>query len=70
MDKETTFQNISEENEMLKLEISKGFPHGGNKVGEEVVAEFEAAKAAELEAAKATEHEAVIGWIEHCCCGF
>ena len=59
MDKETTLQNISEENEILKLEISKGFPHGGNKVGEEVVAELEAAKAAEC--------EVVIGWIDHCC---
>ncbi|CAJ1956016.1 unnamed protein product [Sphenostylis stenocarpa] len=49
MDKETTLQNISEENEMLKLEISKRFAHGG-KVGEEFVAELEAAKAAEREA--------------------
>jgi len=50
MDKETTLQSISEENEMLKLEISKSFPHGGNKVGEEVAAELDAAKAAEREA--------------------
>ncbi|ESW22224.1 hypothetical protein PHAVU_005G137600 [Phaseolus vulgaris] len=49
MDKETTLQNISEENEMLKLEISKRFAHGG-KVGEEVAAELVAAKAAEREA--------------------
>ena len=62
MDKETTLQNIFEENETMKLEISKGFPHGGNKVGEEVVAE--------LEVAKPAEREAVIGWIDHCCCGF
>ncbi|TKY48492.1 Interactor of constitutive active ROPs 3 [Spatholobus suberectus] len=53
MDKETTLQSISEENEMLKLEISKRFAHGdGGKVREEV--------AAELEAVKAAEHEAVM----------
>ncbi|KAL2332063.1 hypothetical protein Fmac_019644 [Flemingia macrophylla] len=40
MDKETTLQSISEENEMLKLEISKRYAH----------AELEAAKAAEREA--------------------
>lgn len=45
MDKETTLQSISEENEMLKLEISKKFSDGG-KVREEV----EGAKAAEREA--------------------
>ncbi|XP_027342767.1 interactor of constitutive active ROPs 3-like [Abrus precatorius] len=49
MDKETTLQSISEENEMLKLEISKRFAHGG-KVSEEMDAELEAAKAAEREA--------------------
>ncbi|BAT91937.1 hypothetical protein LR48_Vigan05g182800 [Vigna angularis] len=49
MDKETTLQNISEENEMLKLELRKRFGHGG-KVGVEVAAELEAAKAAEREA--------------------
>ncbi|KAK7324959.1 hypothetical protein VNO77_28945 [Canavalia gladiata] len=49
MDKETTLQSISEENEMLKLEMSKRFANGG-KVREEVVAELEAAKAAEREA--------------------
>ncbi|KAL5156956.1 Interactor of constitutive active ROPs 3 [Glycine soja] len=49
MDKETTLQSISEENEMLKLEISKRFAHGGNVV-EEVAAQLETAKAAEREA--------------------
>ncbi|QCE09305.1 interactor of constitutive active ROPs 3-like isoform X2 [Vigna unguiculata] len=44
MDKETTLQSISEENEMLKFEISKRFGHA------EVAAELEAAKAAEREA--------------------
>ncbi|KAF7805553.1 interactor of constitutive active ROPs 3 [Senna tora] len=45
MDKETTLQSISEENEMLKLEIKRSFSDGG-KVKEEV----EAAKEAEREA--------------------
>ncbi|KAL2981813.1 hypothetical protein AAZX31_13G310700 [Glycine max] len=49
MEKETTLQSISEENEMLKLEISKRFAHGG-KVMEEVAAQLEAAKASEREA--------------------
>ncbi|RDX62043.1 Interactor of constitutive active ROPs 3, partial [Mucuna pruriens] len=45
MDKETTLQSISEENEMVKLEMSKRFAQGG-RVREEI----EAAKAAEREA--------------------
>ncbi|KAJ1424299.1 Interactor of constitutive active ROPs 3 [Sesbania bispinosa] len=45
MDKETTLQSISEENEMLKLELNKSFSDGG-KVREEI----EGAKAAESEA--------------------
>ncbi|RDX92787.1 Interactor of constitutive active ROPs 3, partial [Mucuna pruriens] len=45
MDKETTLQSITEENEMLKMEINNG-----GKVREEVVAEVEGAKAAEREA--------------------
>ncbi|ESW04166.1 hypothetical protein PHAVU_011G072000 [Phaseolus vulgaris] len=48
MDKETTLPSISEENEMLKMEINK-FSDGG-KVSEEVAAEVEGAKAAEREA--------------------
>ena len=48
MDKETTLQSISEENEMLKMEISK--LSDGGKVSEEVAAEVEGAKAAEREA--------------------
>ncbi|KAE9620539.1 hypothetical protein Lal_00018944 [Lupinus albus] len=46
MDKETTLQSISEENEMLKLEMKKRFSDGGN-LREEVASEVEAAKAAE-----------------------
>ncbi|CAJ2654339.1 unnamed protein product [Trifolium pratense] len=46
MDKETTLQSISEENETLKLEISKSCSDGG-KASEE------------MERAKAAEHEAV-----------
>ncbi|XP_061354969.1 interactor of constitutive active ROPs 3-like [Gastrolobium bilobum] len=49
MDKETTLQSISEENEMLKLEINKRFAEGV-KVREEFAAELEVAKAAEREA--------------------
>ncbi|KAK7262366.1 hypothetical protein RJT34_29935 [Clitoria ternatea] len=49
MDKETTLQSISEENEMLKLEINKRLSDGGN-VREEVAAEVERAKAGEREA--------------------
>ncbi|KAK7312536.1 hypothetical protein VNO77_36463 [Canavalia gladiata] len=49
MDKETTLQSISEENEVLKLEINKRFSYG-DKVREEVAAEVEGAKAAEHEA--------------------
>ncbi|KAK7272120.1 hypothetical protein RJT34_28529 [Clitoria ternatea] len=49
MDKETTLQNISEENETMKLEIRKRFSLGG-KLREEVAAEVEAVKAAEREA--------------------
>ncbi|CAL0334053.1 unnamed protein product [Lupinus luteus] len=48
MDKETTLQSISEENEMLKLEM-KRFSDGG-KPRDEVAAEVEAAKAAECNA--------------------
>ncbi|XP_047182917.1 interactor of constitutive active ROPs 3 isoform X2 [Vigna umbellata] len=48
MDKETTLQSISEENEMLKMEINK--LSDGGKVSEEVAAEVEGAKAAEREA--------------------
>lgn len=47
MDKETELQSISEENEMLKLEIKKREMDGGN---DQVVAEVEATKAAEREA--------------------
>ncbi|XP_019413963.1 PREDICTED: interactor of constitutive active ROPs 3-like isoform X2 [Lupinus angustifolius] len=49
MDKETTLQSISEENEMLKLEMKKTFSDG-EKVREEVGTELEAAKAAECDA--------------------
>ncbi|XP_024632066.1 interactor of constitutive active ROPs 3 [Medicago truncatula] len=51
MDKETTLQNISEENEMLKWEINKRFTftHDGI-MKEEVAAEIGAAKAAERDA--------------------
>lgn len=49
MDKETTLQSISEENEMLKVEINKRFTRVG-KVREEVDAELGAAKAAERDA--------------------
>ncbi|KAK7257741.1 hypothetical protein RIF29_31939 [Crotalaria pallida] len=49
MDKETTLQSISEENEMLKSEMKKRFSDGG-KVREEVAAQVEAAKAAERDA--------------------
>jgi uncharacterized protein (DUF3084 family) len=45
MDKETTLQSISEENETLKLEISKSYSDGG-KANEEM----ERAKAAERDA--------------------
>ncbi|CAJ1979360.1 unnamed protein product [Sphenostylis stenocarpa] len=48
MDKETTLQSISEENEMLKMEINK--LSDGSKVSEEVAAEIEGAKAGEREA--------------------
>ena len=49
MDKETELQSISEENEMLKLEIKKREMDRG-KANDHVVAEVEAAKAAEREA--------------------
>ncbi|XP_073222529.1 interactor of constitutive active ROPs 2, chloroplastic-like [Cicer arietinum] len=49
MDKETTLQSISEENEMLKLEINKRFTQVGI-VREEVAAKLGAAKAAERDA--------------------
>ncbi|CAL0329102.1 unnamed protein product [Lupinus luteus] len=49
MDKETALQSISEENEMLKLEMKKTFSDGG-KVREEVATELEAAKVAERDA--------------------
>ncbi|KAK4255038.1 hypothetical protein QN277_008091 [Acacia crassicarpa] len=45
MDKETTLQSISEENEMLKIEIKKRFSDGG-RVKEEVEAAKEAKKEA------------------------
>ncbi|OIW05789.1 hypothetical protein TanjilG_23575 [Lupinus angustifolius] len=48
MDKETTLQSISEENDMLKLEM-KRFSDGG-KARDEVAAEVEAAKAAACDA--------------------
>ncbi|XP_021659451.2 interactor of constitutive active ROPs 3 isoform X3 [Hevea brasiliensis] len=48
-DKETELQNILEENEMLKVEISKR-EMVGNKVNNEVVVELEAARDAEREA--------------------
>ncbi|MED6207463.1 hypothetical protein PIB30_036044 [Stylosanthes scabra] len=51
MDKETTLQSISEENESLKSEINKRLSSDGGKVSkEEAAAEVEAAKAAEREA--------------------
>jgi hypothetical protein len=51
MDKETTLQNISEENEMLKLEINKRFTFTLDGImKEEVAAEIGAAKAAERDA--------------------
>ncbi|KAK3206095.1 hypothetical protein Dsin_020141 [Dipteronia sinensis] len=49
MDKETELQNISEENEMLKLDSSKR-ETGTNKANNDVVADVEAARAAEREA--------------------
>ncbi|XP_021912177.1 interactor of constitutive active ROPs 3 [Carica papaya] len=49
MDKETEFQNISEENEILKLEISKREMDNGS-VKHEVVSQVEMAKTAEREA--------------------
>ncbi|XVF47104.1 hypothetical protein PTKIN_Ptkin03bG0082500 [Pterospermum kingtungense] len=49
MDKETELQNISEENEMLRLEISRRETDKG-KTNDKVAAELEAAKAAEREA--------------------
>ncbi|XVF04982.1 hypothetical protein REPUB_Repub05bG0130700 [Reevesia pubescens] len=49
MDKETELQNISEENEMLRLEISKREMDKG-KTNDKVVAELEEARAAEREA--------------------
>ncbi|GLT46328.1 hypothetical protein SLA2020_200900 [Shorea laevis] len=49
MDKETELQNISEENEMLRLEISRrGLDNG--KGNDEIVAELEVARAREREA--------------------
>ncbi|GLT81855.1 hypothetical protein SLE2022_002850 [Rubroshorea leprosula] len=49
MDKETELQNISEENEMLRLEISKrGLDNG--KANDEIAAELEVARAREREA--------------------
>lgn len=48
LDKETELQNITEENEMLKLEIMKKETEN-NKVNDEAVATIEAAKAAEHE---------------------
>ncbi|KAL5764146.1 hypothetical protein ACOSQ2_016740 [Xanthoceras sorbifolium] len=49
MDKETELQNISEENETLKVEISKRETNT-SKVNNDVVGEAEAARAAEREA--------------------
>lgn len=49
MDKETELQNISEENEILKLEINKR-ELDNPKVNKDVAAEVEAARAAEKEA--------------------
>ncbi|XVF19512.1 hypothetical protein REPUB_Repub11eG0117000 [Reevesia pubescens] len=49
MDKETELQNISEENEMLRLEISKRELNKG-KTNDKVTAELEVARAAEREA--------------------
>ncbi|XP_022756681.1 interactor of constitutive active ROPs 3-like [Durio zibethinus] len=49
MDKETELQNISEENEMLRLEISKREMNKG-KTNAKVAAELEVARAAEREA--------------------
>ncbi|XP_010253523.1 PREDICTED: interactor of constitutive active ROPs 3 isoform X2 [Nelumbo nucifera] len=48
MDKETELQNISEENEMLKVEIQKEIE--GSKARNEAIAEAEAARTAEKEA--------------------
>ncbi|TYI64910.1 hypothetical protein E1A91_D09G121000v1 [Gossypium mustelinum] len=49
MDKETEFQNISEENEMLRLEISKRDMDKG-KTNDKVAAELDEARVAEREA--------------------
>ena len=49
LDKETELQSITEENEMLKLEIKKKETEN-DKVNDEAVAKIEAAKAAEKEA--------------------
>ncbi|XP_004294677.1 PREDICTED: interactor of constitutive active ROPs 3-like [Fragaria vesca subsp. vesca] len=49
MDKETELQSISEENEMLRVEINKT-EMDKNKANEEVVAEVQAARCAEREA--------------------
>ncbi|CAL0304103.1 unnamed protein product [Lupinus luteus] len=49
MDKETTLQSITEENETLKVEMKKRFSDGA-KVREEIDADTEAAKAAERDA--------------------
>lgn len=49
MDKETELQSISEENDMLRLEINK-IQMNKSKVNNEVVAEVEAARCAEREA--------------------
>lgn len=50
MDKETELQNISEENEMLKLEVNKRETTNANKGNTDQVNEVDAAKAAEREA--------------------
>ncbi|XP_048324990.2 interactor of constitutive active ROPs 3 isoform X1 [Ziziphus jujuba] len=54
MDKETEVQNISEENRMLKLQISKSETNK-SRVISEVVTEVEAARAAEREALRRVE---------------
>ncbi|XP_058753541.1 interactor of constitutive active ROPs 3-like [Vicia villosa] len=51
MDKETTLQSISEENEILKMEINKRFTFSNvGMMSDEVAAEIGAAKAAERDA--------------------
>ncbi|KAE9616650.1 hypothetical protein Lal_00034956 [Lupinus albus] len=50
MDKETALQSISEENEMLKVEMNKRFSDEGKVREEEIAADIEKAKVAERDA--------------------